>query len=143
MRSPCGGLALAGLMMMTISVITRDTGRFALSRSCECRHRCKTTHTRLTCSQEIFRISCLHLTVWGLPAPPPGPFAQRRLVHVCDKGDVRYIASLQGHIDPGGEVTVEREPRLRISATMSDYGYPYVRHLVTVLTRMNRIRTEA
>jgi hypothetical protein len=38
MRSPCGGLALAGLMMMTISVITRDTGRFALSHSCEYRH---------------------------------------------------------------------------------------------------------
>jgi hypothetical protein len=62
-------------------------------------------------------------------------------MHVCDKGDVRYVASLEGQIDPGGEVTVERERRLRISATIGPtmairkYGIG----LVTVFTRIGTV----
>ena len=70
-------------------------------------------------------------------------------MHDWDKGDVRYIASLKGQYDLGAEVTVEmgtEAPYLKESgrflnpagrgfsmnlghsSTMSDYGYPYVRH---------------
>jgi hypothetical protein len=41
-------------------------------------------------------------------------------MHAWGKGDVRYIAMLEGQFDPGVEVTVEREPRLRISEWQAD-----------------------